>query len=218
MERQHGFRLAVLALLLSSFCTGANAAMVSNFNSNAEGWTVTGGVSSNFAWQSTGGNPGGFISASDAGAGQWYFAAPNSWNGDWTSYLGGALQFDVKILYPTTSPYDYNISPANVVIYSGANSASWSTNFKPTGSWTSFGVQLTPGNFTISGTASFDQILSNVTGVQILGEYLSNNDSEGLDNVSLTPVPLPPAALLFGSSLIGLAGVSKRRKTLRSSR
>ena len=213
MERTFRFRLAALGFFLGSFCTGASAAMVSSFNTSAEGWTVAGN-STNFAWESTGGNPGGFIAASDAGAGQWYFVAPSSWNGDWTSYISGALQFDVKILYPTTSPYDYNISPANVVIYSGSgNYASWSTNFKPTGSWTSFGVQLTPGNFSVTGTASFDQILANVTEVRILGEYLSGNDTEGLDNVSLTPVPLPSTALLFGSSLIGLTGLAKRKKS-----
>lgn len=83
---------------------------------------------------------------------------------------------------------------------------------KPGGSWTSFGVQLTQANFTLTGTATFDQILSNVTALQIRGDYLNNSDTEGLDNVSLTPVPLPPAVVLFGSSLAGLVGLAARKR------
>ena len=34
----------------------------------------------------------------------------------------------------------------------------------------------------------------------------------GIDGVSLSPVPLPPALWLFGSGLLGLIGIARRRK------
>jgi hypothetical protein len=45
------------------------------------------------------------------------------------------------------------------------------------------------------------------------GSSFSHNLEAGLDNVKLNPIPVPPAVWLFGSGLLGLIGVARRRKS-----
>jgi len=212
MQTQDRFHVVSLFFLTITFSGIANADLVSSFDIDAEGWTGTPGIGGaiNFAWESTGGNPGGFIAATDGGAQQWYFISPDSWDGDWTSYTGGMLRYDISILNPALPPYDY-FTLDDVQIYSGTDYAAWNSGINPTDSWTSYAVQLVSSNFTVTGSASFEDIIANVTELRIRGEYLNFNDREGLDNVSITAVPVPAAIWLFGSGLVGLIGISRRK-------
>ena len=213
MQKKDRFYRATLVFLVITFSGCVNAALVSGFDASGEGWAATPGIGGaiNFAWESTGGNPGGFIAATDGGAQQWYFISPDSWDGDWTSYIGGMLRYEIRILNPASPPYDY-FTLDDVQIYSGTgNYVSWSSGINPTESWTPYAVQLVSSNFTVTGSATFDDILANVTELRIRGEYLNFNDREGLDNVSITAVPVPAAITLFGSGLLGLIGVARRR-------
>ncbi len=63
----------------------------------------------------------------------------------------------------------------------------------------------TEAHFTSFGT---------VTRLTILGEWLKDDldvDVGGLDNVRLSAVPVPAAAWLFGSALIGLVGIRRKK-------
>ncbi len=214
MKKKYIFHLFAVFFLITSFSGGVNADLESSFDADADGWTTTPGIGGaiNFSWESTGGNPGGFIAATDGGAQQWYFISPDSWDGDWSPYIGGMLRYDIRILNPTAPPYDY-FKLDDVQIYSGTgNYAAWNSSINPTDSWTSCAVQLVSSNFTVTGSASFDDILANVTELRVRGEYLNYYDREGLDNVSITDVHAPAEIALFCSGLAGLIGISKRRK------
>ncbi len=60
-----------------------------------------------------------------------------------------------------------------------------------------------------------DGFISNTTN-QVLLEFIDLSSGAGydiaLDNVSVDPVPLPPAAWLLGSALFGLLAVGKRKR------
>ena len=58
--------------------------------------------------------------------------------------------------------------------------------------------------FTVFGTAGVDTLR--------FTDLKGGNAGVLLDNVSLTAVPLPPAAILFGSVLFGFAVVARKRK------
>lgn len=58
-------------------------------------------------------------------------------------------------------------------------------------------------SFTVYGTAGLD--------VLRFQDLMGGNQGVLLDNVSLTAVPVPPAALLFGSVLFGFAVVARKR-------
>jgi hypothetical protein len=60
--------------------------------------------------------------------------------------------------------------------------------------------------FTVSGAAG------STTALKFAAVGTSDSYGGGLDNVSLTAVPLPPAAILFGSVLGSLALVARKRR------
>ena len=60
-------------------------------------------------------------------------------------------------------------------------------------------------SFTVTGTGAKVPLRFAAVGT-------SDRFGMGLDNVSLTAVPLPPAAILFGGALFGLAVVGRRRR------
>jgi len=45
------------------------------------------------------------------------------------------------------------------------------------------------------------------------GFYTQSQDGVTFSNLMITAVPIPPAIWLFGSGLIGLIGIAKRRKS-----
>ena len=54
-------------------------------------------------------------------------------------------------------------------------------------------------------------------GLQIRIEMVDNDngprDVAGLDNIQLSSVPIPATVWLFGSGLLGLIGIARRKKT-----
>ena len=203
----------VFALLLAQ----ASAATISStFDTGVEGWTAVDTTGHDYfsTWKSTGGNPGGFLFGYEdySITGTGFFIAPSKFLGDLSAYAGGVLSFDIKII---TGASRYYYSDADVIISNGANSVSWTPDINPAEQgWFTFSVQLNDANFG-SGLAS---ILSNVTELQIRGEYIGGEEEEGLDNVFLstaaTAVPLPAV----GAGLPLVAGFGAMRAWYRRRR
>jgi hypothetical protein len=61
-----------------------------------------------------------------------------------------------------------------------------------------------PGDFT---GAPLPSILSNVTSLQIRGEFISFNEQEGIDNIMLTTAAVPGPTVGAGASSFALAAL-----------
>ncbi len=129
--------LFVLSLTNLSLSNADSIVLESTFDNDAEGWSIR-GDGSDITYHATGGNPypGGFISAKDWGKESWFFLAPDTWAGDWTSYIGGIISFDLKLISGDTNKY---WSAVDVIIETkkSGNYAQWSSGINPRlGNWT----------------------------------------------------------------------------------
>lgn len=177
----------------------ARADVVSTFDTDAEGWSLANGAGS-FTWGPALGNPGGGISGIDSVGGQlWYFSASAAFLGDQSAMSGGTLSWDRRNLVggsAVTEVTDAILQGAGLRIgYAIPGNIDLPT-------WQTFSVPLSPagwflvGNFPStpsSGTAvtpaQFADILADLTGMYLQGEYRNGNDSGALDNVIMVPAP-----------------------------
>ncbi len=198
--------LTVLALAPVAF--GAH----STFDVDDEGWTVAGdaqggGVTPDYS--SSGGNPGGHISATDnVAGGTWYFKAPSAFHGNFNSAYGTQLTFDLR---QSNTSSQFNNS--DVILRGGGLELTFDTAYNPGIDWTGYILELTEtGGWVLNGSpptqAEFEQVLADVTDLQIRGEYRSGSDTGDLDNVVLLPEPLSAGVLALG----GLAVLRRRRR------
>lgn len=180
--------------------------MTSDFDDDTfQGWTPFLQVgSAEVSLVSTGGNPDGHVHAIDTlgGGGQFGISAPASYLGDLSGLDG--LEWDERLLISLDlvvsteaqlvgadgTTYVNNIAPGSV--------GSWRTRFAPftEGSW-----ELSP----LSGTASFDDVLQNVTELRINMDVnvgtIPTLESD-VDNVVLVPEPGTFAILALGMTLV----------------
>ena len=174
----------VLSVTNLSLSNAANIVLESTFDNDDEGWSIR-GEGSDITYHTSGGNPypGGFISAKDWGEGSWFFLAPDTWAGDWTSYIGGIVSFDLKLILGDTNAYwpgvDIIIETEDI-----GNYAQWSSGIDPgLGTWTHYEVRISESNFKIIGDRTWNEILSNVTSILIRGDRISGQDTVGIDNI-----------------------------------
>ncbi len=212
-------RIAATAVAFALSTAHASAgAIVEDFNNvaaGANGWTAVDAATNDYhaGYSATGGNPasGGYLVGfeNDPLGGTGYWIAPTKFLGDLSGYAGGTLSYDLKVFSGTSY-----FSDVDVILTGNGKSASWTSNINPVGDGrVNFGVQLKDANFTGSSLAS---ILSDVTEIQIRGEYISGSEQEGLDNVKLmtTGVPEPStwAMLLLGFAGLGLMAYRRKSK------
>jgi hypothetical protein len=178
--------LVVLSLTNLSFSNADSIVLESTFDNDNEGWGIR-GEGSDITYHASGGNPytGGFISAEDRGSESWFFLAPDTWAGDWTSYIGGIISFDLKLISGDTNAY---WSDVDIIIETEdiGNYATWSSGIDPgLGTWTHYEVRISESNFEIVGNRTWNEILSNVTNLLIRGEHILGSDTEGIDNIQV---------------------------------
>jgi hypothetical protein len=116
-----------------------------------------------------------------------WFRSPISWGGDWRQYIGGTIEWDI-FLYPNL-PFEYYSLPELVIGVDADNFLSAELDIIPgIDQWTHFKIDLTQENLTVHGSLTFDEIMQNVEGILIRGEFSSNSlpDAEGLDNVRVS--------------------------------
>ncbi len=117
------------------------------------------------------------------GKGHGFSVAPDTWAGDWTSYIGGILSFDLKLISGDTNAY---WSDVDIIIETEdtGHYAQWSSGVNPRlGTWTHYEVRISESNFEIVGNKTWNEILSNVTSLLIRGEHTFGPDTEGIDNI-----------------------------------
>lgn len=204
------------AIRAASVCLGAlsgavASAAISTFDTNDEGWRITGdaqGASVLPTHMAAGGNPGGHISATDdVQGGVWYFQAPASFHGNFAAAYGTSLTFDLK-----QSSLANQFDSVDVYLRGGGLELRFDTPNNPGTAWTSYSLLFTEaGGWQIGGVAptlgQIQQVLANITDLQIRGEYVTGADMGSLDNVVMIPAPATVAVVALG----GLAVMRRLR-------
>jgi hypothetical protein len=67
--------------------------------------------------------------------------------------------------------------------------------------------------FTVDNATIADLTVPNNLGILFVADVLAPNGNTGPVDVSPSPVPLPPAAMLFGTALVGLGVLGRRRRS-----
>jgi len=168
-------------------------AQTSTFDTDNEDWGASGDPTNPVSfWISAGGNPGGFIRVTDGTlGGTWYFVAPLKFRGSKCDAYGKYLHYD-EMTSDTTGQQQFGGSP-DVVLVGGGFTLVFDNAYNPGLEWTHYDIQLSETAGwrlnSISGPvptqAEFQAALSNITALRIRGEYRSQADFGGLDNVIL---------------------------------
>jgi gliding motility-associated-like protein len=183
-----------IIFLLFFFFSQKLFSQTSTFDINNEGWGGTGDPTTTVAtWDPTGGNPGGYARLRDAATGgTWYFKAPDKFNGNKCNSYGKNLHWD-QFTSDTTQQSDYKIKPDVVIYCSGGVLLCFDNDLLPTLEWSHYNIpmledagwHLESNTGPIPTQAEFLTALSNVTGIQIRGEYRSQVEFGGIDNFVL---------------------------------
>lgn len=176
--------------------------MSSTFNSNDEGWSV---VSFNdlaapnystktsypVTYNVTGGNSGGYISTGDTDSSDFAFSAPASFLGNQSTTYNTIFSYDISHIESAS----YN-SASDVFLRGGEKSLLWKSDpaLEPSATWTNVKVLLAPSpqwhvgalDGPLATAADFQNVLANLAGVFIRGEYSYGADTAGLDNVQFS--------------------------------
>ncbi len=180
----------VIGVVLWKSCRHQN--ITSHFDQDHEGWTVIGDAQEGSAipdYRNDAGNPGGYISADDNTAGGvWYWSAPEKFLGNRSSSFGKILSFSLK-QSSTDNQFD-----ADDIILAGADmKIVYNTAENPDITWTDYSVRLSgdsgwkynDSNGDPVSRNDFVNILKDLKALQIRGEYVTGEDTGGLDNVIL---------------------------------
>ncbi|WP_165228634.1 laminin B domain-containing protein [Aquisphaera insulae] len=229
-------RHVLSALFLGTFAFTLDLAVargdiVSRFDAGDEGWQVVSFenlTADNFSimatytptFNATGGNPGGYISTSDQDNGDFTYAAPGKFLGNVSAATG--LSYD--LIYPVGA---INYQPTDVILMGNGQTLLWksSPDIVPGTSWLSVNVDFVPStewhvgtsNGALATAADFGNVLGNLTGLFIRGEYtIGLSETSGLDNVRLAgvsaAVPEPGSLAMMAIAGVAVAAFGRIRR------
>ena len=169
----------------------------STFDSDLEGWTrndtpsdlpgtSVGNTISSIAFRSSGGNPEGYARLDDRGASEKeYFVAPASFSRDYLSLGEPRFAFDIARITGSDF-YDFF---AEVRVFSTDGAFRWPTPTPPPEvgeGWTTYSASIRKDQwFRHAGTATFEEVFSDVQRVEVTATYNARGGSSGLDNFRL---------------------------------
>jgi hypothetical protein len=182
--------IVICILLFYRSCSRNNIA--SYFSTDDEGWTVTGdaqGVSAKPVYQDSEGNPGGYISArDDVAGGVWYWSAPDKFLGNRSSSYGEKFTFELK-----QSSLENQFDADDLILVGKEMQLVFNTLQNPELTWTRYTVILdeeagwryNDADGAMVNKDDLIKVLSNLVTLKIRGEYVTGEDTGGLDNVIL---------------------------------
>lgn len=189
--KQQIYRSGLLVGLLAGMVSVSLADIISSFDYGREDWTATNGT---IKWMPSGGNPGGYLEVQDTG-GTMYdvrLLAPSKFLGDLSSFDGGSLSFDSKLIDLGGGKLD-NGAFGQVRLSSGSQTALRDlAPSAPTYSWLNYGLDLTPEAWGYGGS-NWGAFLGNITEIRVtLDCTASRFETVGFDNFLLrNPAPPP---------------------------
>ncbi len=186
--------LAVLALVLV-MAGGAGAQPFSNFDDGTlQGWTKLPPFNGDLENPGTGGNPGGYMFCRDtmAGGGGLLALAPPEFTGDLRRYDG--VRWDEYLFYCSdtnepTYPLLFALIDGDSTLFAERN-----RQVGPLEVWRERFVPFDPGSWERRyGTATFDEVLRNVTELRMNMDCNGNcHDEAGIDNIGYGLLPSTP--------------------------
>jgi hypothetical protein len=225
----------IIALLTITIPSGA-AVFTSTFeDGTTEGWTIfTLGLGTPGGTGPTNVASGGvsnsrYLETEDTADRYLFFQSPPSWSGD---FLNGAISFYLRNENPLNNrDAGYmgdpvlrvtGAGPTLYYYYAPGASTNWVSNYIPLFYGPNWSVTSTATPGTAPTLAEFNNTLSNVTSIAILGDWVQGyygkpnfpdygHDITGLDEVNLLPSPEPGTCLQLAAGLLGLLAVRTRR-------
>jgi cellobiose-specific phosphotransferase system component IIB len=164
----------------------------SYFNKDNEGWKVMGDAQGESVVPDhfdKDGNPGGYISASDDITGEvWYWSAPEKFLGNKSWAYGKILSFSLK-----QSSTDNQFDDSDVMLVGADMKIVFNTSRNPEKAWTDYSVPISEASGWTYDNIHGDPvsrkdlklILRDLTAIYIRGEYVTGEDTGGLDTVIL---------------------------------
>ena len=199
------------ATLALTFSASSMAALVPNgdFESGGDSWGVEPAGGASFSFEATGGNGGGYLKMDNTTA-AWGGVAistddpAGSLIGDFGVTAGGShtYLFDMKTISGSGAGAGIKIEYWNEA---GFLSTSGDNFFGTTSDWQSYSFTQTAD----AGATRLKIVLLGINADSVLGF-----DNVCVDDCSAPQVPVPAAVWLFGSGLLGLVGVARRKKAL----
>ena len=182
--------IMILSILLIKTCRTSDVS--SYFNLDDEGWRVMGDAQGESAvpdHHDTDGHPGGYLSANDnIAGGVWYWSAPEKFLGNKSSVSGKKLSYSLR-----QSSTDNQFDDNDIILVGSNLKIVYNTAKNPGTSWTDYSIPISEKAGWMYNDMHGDpvsrndlkEILRDLTALYIRGEYVTGEDTGGLDNVVL---------------------------------
>jgi len=187
-------RIRLGGVIVSMGCFASIAAaqpvISETFNTQLNGWTTYNDTSTPY-WENMG-NPGGCATGRDQGTGiYWGFSAPALFLGDKSCYYGGSFSWQINV----SDINSVAAGEADIKIQSGTARIVYDLPHPSAANqWLTRSVPLSEVGWHMSTTtgaqptaAQFQQILANITSIQLRMEFSTAIDIDRLDNVFMVP-------------------------------